>query len=446
MGKIPQVAVIGRPNVGKSTLFNRLIGQKKSIVADMPGVTRDRVFGDVEYDGVCYRLIDTGGIVLENETEIEIGIRRQIEIATIEADCVILLCDRKVGVTEDDVRIAREFQKKGIEIVLTVNKVDSSEWIAQSAEFYSLGFKRTVFISGMSGFNIDTLLDAVNEVIRPLYNQIEQNIDAVSVAILGRPNVGKSSLINRLTGNEISIVSNVPGTTRDAVDTFVKYHGKQIRLIDTAGLRRKTKVKDQIEYYSSLRSIRHLEQCDLALMMIDAKEGLTAKDLEIISTIEHQRKGMILLINKWDILPEKNEKSFDHFKKRLIEKHSLLQYFPILSISAIQNQRLNKIYDLIIKVYNQYQKRYQTSFLNSVVKKMTTHYPAPAYRGKEIKFYYTTQVNSSPPHIVLFSNYPEHLRENYTKYMLSQFYQQLNIQGVFLKVSYKKRQSIEMDS
>ncbi len=442
MKKLPVVAIIGRPNVGKSTLFNKLIRQKKAIVADKPGVTRDKILGIVEWDGKYFHLIDTGGITFDQNDSITEQVKKQIEIASNEADLILFLTDYKNGITGDDLNIAKWAKKLNKNIILVVNKIDSKELLPYASEFYALGFKDTFFISAINSLNISELLDAILSKIKNVSTAHIPYGNTIPISILGKPNVGKSTLINKIAGKEISIVSEIPGTTRDSVDLFFKYKNNIFQFIDTAGLRKKTKIKDNIEFYSLVRTIRYLEQSQIALFLLDSNQGLTSLDIEILEQIHENNKGLIVLLNKWDILEDKDDKSFIRYKEYLSSRLSYLKFVPIISISALTGLRVAKIFDTILYVYENYNKKIPTSFLNNTLEKIIKNNPPPVYRGKEIKFYYITQIGTAPPHFIIFSNYPEQLSDTYKRYLTNQLYEALSLEGIFFKISFKKRERI----
>jgi len=442
MKKLPVVAIIGRPNVGKSTLFNKLIRQKKAIVADKPGVTRDKILGTVEWDGKYFHLIDTGGITFDQNDSITEQVKKQIEIASNEADLILFLTDYKNGITGDDLNIAKWAKKLNKNIILVVNKIDSKELLPYASEFYALGFKDTFFISAINSLNISELLDAILSKIKNVSTAHIPYGNTIPISILGKPNVGKSTLINKIAGKEISIVSEIPGTTRDSVDLFFKYKNNIFQFIDTAGLRKKTKIKDNIEFYSLVRTIRYLEQSQIALFLLDSNQGLTSLDIEILEQIHENNKGLIVLLNKWDILEDKDDKSFIRYKEYLSSRLSYLKFVPIISISALTGLRVAKIFDTILYVYENYNKKIPTSFLNNTLEKIIKNNPPPVYRGKEIKFYYITQIGTAPPHFIIFSNYPEQLSDTYKRYLTNQLYEALSLEGIFFKISFKKRERI----
>ncbi|MBP7462636.1 MAG: ribosome biogenesis GTPase Der [Candidatus Delongbacteria bacterium] len=443
MKKLARVAIIGRPNVGKSSLFNRLIGRKKSIVDDQPGVTRDRVTGVVNWDGWIFQLIDTGGLMRQPESDLELAVRAQIEVASMEADLILFLADFKVGVTTEDMEISRWLKQTQKPVIPVVNKVDALDHAALTGEFYKLGLGDPIHVSAVRGLFINELLDHIVDHIKPLQEDQYTEEDAIPVAILGKPNVGKSSLINRLIGKEISVVSNIPGTTRDAIDSILHYKNQSIRLIDTAGLRKKSRIKDSIEFYATLRSQRHIDLCEVAILMIDANQGITAQDIDILTMIREAKKGMILVINKWDVLSEKDHKSFDQMVKNLKERYTVLKYFPIISISALVGLRVFKILDHILDVHTNYHRTIATSFLNRMLEEITKKYPPPAFRGKEIRFFYITQIESAPPHFIIFSNHPDHLRDNYLRYLETELYQRLKLDGIHFKYSIRRKDKEE---
>ncbi len=441
MKKIPQIAILGRPNVGKSSLFNRLIGKRLSIVDDQPGVTRDRVFGMVEWEGFYFSLIDTGGLIPDPKNEIEVGVIEQIEIARNESDLIMFIVDAQVGITEEDLRIARELLRLEKPILLVVNKLDNPKNTLFLGEYYKLGLGEPLAVSAANGLFVNDLLDTIIEHLPREITDWEENNNAIPVAIVGRPNIGKSTLINRLIGKNISVVSSIPGTTRDAVHSFIQYKNQIIKLIDTAGLRRKSRIQNNIEYYSTVRSIRHVGLSEISLLLIDPEEGLTKQDLEIMDIIRKERKGMILVINKWDKLTNKTEKSFADFCKELYSNYSWLKYFPITTISALTGLRVFPLLETILTVHQRYNQQISTSYLNRIVEKISLQYPPPANKGKHIKFYFASQIAQSPPKIVITTNFPDLLKDNYTRYFETSLYENLDLNGVFFKYSFIKKES-----
>lgn len=434
----PIVAVVGRPNVGKSTLFNKLIGKRLSIVDDTPGVTRDRIYGDCEWTGRTAMLVDTGGIEPKTDDIILEKMRLQALLAIETAEVIIFVVDMKTGMTAADSEIASMLQRSGKPIVLCVNKCDSlGENPPEFYEFYNLGLGDPIAVSAAHGHGTGDLLDAVFAYL-PQQEESDEEDDTIKVALIGKPNVGKSSLINRITGSERSIVSNIAGTTRDAIDTPVENaHGKYV-FIDTAGLRRKSKVEDAIEKYSVLRAKMAVERADVCVIMIDAVEGFTEQDSKVAGIALDQGKACIIVINKWDAV-EKDGKTMDSYRKDLMRDFSFMPYAPMLFLSAKTGQRVEKLYELINYVNAQNSMRISTGMLNDLLADATARVQPPSDKGKRLKIYYMTQASTRPPTFVCFCNRAELFHFSYQRYLENQIRSTFGLEGTPVRFYIRER-------
>ena len=416
MGK-PIIAIVGRPNVGKSTLFNKLIGERRSIVEDTPGVTRDRIYGETEWRGKKLTVIDTGGIEPKSDDVILSQMKTQAEIAIQNADVIIFMCDVRSGLLADDRDIAVMLKKSGKPIVLCVNKCDRiGREPFEFYEFYELGFDRDpIAVSSLHGTGSGDLLDAVLESL-PEREEIEEDDDCIKVAVIGKPNAGKSSIINRMVGENRVIVSNIPGTTRDAVDTFVENQHGRFNFIDTAGIRRQSKIDDKIEKYSVLRAHMAVERADVCLIMVDANEGVTEQDEKIAGIAHEAGCASIIVINKWDTI-EKDNSTVKKFTDDTYDALSYMTYAPIVFVSAKTGQRVDNIYEMIKYVHNQHLMRVTTGMLNDVLGEATMRVQPPTDKGKRLKIYYMTQVETAPPTFVIFCNDAELFHFSYQRYI-----------------------------
>lgn len=436
MGK-PIVAIVGRPNVGKSTLFNKIAGKRISIVEDSPGVTRDRIYADGDWLDKEFKIIDTGGIEPFSEDEILAQMRRQAEIAVETSDVILFMVDGKTGLTDSDNEVASMLRKSGKPIVLAVNKVDDMKNAMDSYEFYNLGIGEPIPISAGQGLNLGDLLD---EVVKhfPKNSSGDKEDEAISVAFVGKPNVGKSSLVNRLLGEERSIVTNIPGTTRDAIDSYIKSEEGNFVLIDTAGLRRKSKVKEEVEKYSGIRTMTAIERADVIVLMIDAKEGASEQDEKIIGYASEMKKALVIIVNKWDLI-EKDDKTLDKFKKDLQVNFHFLNYVPYLFISALTGQRSNKVLEVIKKVYDNYNKRISTGILNDVISKAVLMKEPPVVANKRLKIFYVTQTGVKPPTFVFFVNDSSLIHFSYMRYLENQLRASFDFEGTGIKMEFRER-------
>ena len=424
----PIVAVVGRPNVGKSTLFNKLIGQRLSIVEDTPGVTRDRIMADCEWRGRSFLLVDTGGIEPKSDDVILSQMRRQAQLAVDQADVIVLVTDLRSGVTANDQDVAAMLQRSGKPVVLCVNKCDSpGDPPPEFYEFYNLGLGDPVAVSSVHGMGTGDLLDAVYPYFPPEETADEES-DVIKVAVIGRPNAGKSSLVNCIAGEERSIVSNVAGTTRDAIDTRVHNLYGDFIFIDTAGLRRKSRVDDAIEKYSILRARMAVERADVCVIMIDGVEGFTEQDSKVAGLAHEQGKACIIAVNKWDAV-EKTDKTMDAMRKKLMDDFSFMPYAPFIFLSAKTGQRVERLFELIHFVSQQNSMRISTGMLNDVLAQATARVQPPTDKGKRLKIYYMTQASTNPPTFVFFVNRAELFHFSYQRYLENQLRETFGLEG-----------------
>jgi len=424
----PVVAVVGRPNVGKSTLFNKLIGQRLSIVEDTPGVTRDRIFAECEWRGRKFMLADTGGIEPKTDDVILAQMRDQAQLAIEQADVIVLVTDLRSGVTANDQSVATMLQKSGKPVVLCVNKCDTpGAPPAEFYEFYNLGLGDPVAVSSVHGMGTGDLLDAVFEFL-PSAEEEEEETDVIKVAVIGKPNAGKSSLVNCVAGEERSIVSSIAGTTRDAIDTHIHNKHGDFVFIDTAGLRRKSKVDDAIEKYSVLRAQMAVERADVCVIMIDATEGFTEQDSMVASIALEKGKACIIAVNKWDAV-EKDDKTMDQMRKKLAVDFSFMSYAPFIFISAKTGQRVDRLFELIKYVSEQNSIRIKTGMLNDVLAQATARVQPPTDKGKRLRIYYVTQPSTNPPTFVFFVNRAELFHFSYQRYLENQFRDTFGLEG-----------------
>ncbi|MBF0997398.1 MAG: ribosome biogenesis GTPase Der [Lachnospiraceae bacterium] len=437
------VAVIGRPNVGKSTLFNALAGKDISIVKDTPGITRDRIYQDVEWLNQSFTLIDTGGIEPDSKDIILSQMREQAEIAIETADVILFLCDVKQGPTDADHRVADLLRKSGKPVVLAVNKVDNfQKEMLDTYEFYQLGIGDPHPISAAGRLGIGDLLEEITTLF-PKETREEEEENAVSVAIIGKPNVGKSSIINKLIGTNRLIVSDIAGTTRDAVDTPVQYHGRNYIFIDTAGLRRKNKIKEELERFMIIRSVSAVERADVCILVIDAEEGVTEQDAKIAGIAHERGKAMIIAVNKWDLV-EKDNHTVKEFSDQIRQTLAFAPYAEILFVSAKSGQRLTKLYDLIDAVSENHARRVPTGLLNEVLTQAMVMQQPPSDKGKLLRIYYMTQVAVKPPTFVLFVNDKELMHFSYTRYIENQIRKTFGFQGTPLRFLVREKSRKEI--
>ena len=434
----PVVAVVGRPNVGKSTLFNKLIGKRLSIVDDTPGVTRDRIYGDAEWNNRKIMLVDTGGIEPKTDDVILSGMRSQAQLAIETAQVIIFVTDVKSGVTAADSEIASMLQKSGKPIVLCVNKCDGiGDTPLEFYEFYNLGIGDPIAVSSVHGHGTGDLLDAVFDHL-DFEDDMSEDDDVIQVAVIGKPNAGKSSLVNCISGEERSIVSQIAGTTRDAIDTFVENEKGKFNFIDTAGLRRKSRVDDKIEKYSVIRAQMAIERSDVCVIMIDGVEGFTEQDSKVAGLAMEQGKACIIAVNKWDAV-EKDGTTMDSYRKKLMKDFSFMPYAPIIFISAKTGQRIDRLYELITYVHSQNTMRISTGMLNDILADATARVQPPTDKGKRLKIYYMTQAATKPPTFVCFCNRAELFHFSYQRYLENQIRSTFGLEGTPVRFVIRER-------
>ncbi len=434
----PIVAIVGRPNVGKSTFFNRLIGMQTAIVHDEPGVTRDRHYAEAEWTGKPFTIIDTGGFVPDSEEIFEKAIREQTHIAIEESDKIIFLVDGKEGLTHIDKELANILRRENKKVLLVVNKIDSAREEANAAQFHNLGLGEPYSLGSLGGRKIGDFLDVLtNEFV---INTDDGKEDSqLRIAIIGKPNVGKSSMVNALIGQERSIVTPIPGTTRDPIDSIYKYHGEEILLVDTAGLMRKSKIRHNIDFYSTLRTLKAIERCNLAIILFDASEPLEKQDLRIVQTVVEKNIGVVIGFNKWDAVEEKDTNSTIRYEESLREKLRQYSYIPVMFVSAKTKQRLFKLLDLAKQVHTNRAMRIPTSSLNDQLLADIQRYPPSTKTGKDIKLNYVTQVRSAPPVFAFFANEPEMVSESYKGFLRNRIRHHYGFEGVPLTLVFKKK-------
>ncbi len=433
------VAIVGRPNVGKSTLFNRLVEERKAIVDNTSGVTRDRHYGITEWNGKVFNVIDTGGFVPDTSDIFETEIRKQVKIAIDEADAVIFMTDAAVGITDLDESMVSLLRTSSKPVFLVVNKVDNNERMFLASEFYSLGFDNIFFVSSMTGSGTGELLDALTALIT--FKQSEdskQENELPKFAIMGQPNVGKSSLLNSLIGKERTIVSEIAGTTRDTIHTHYNLFNKEFILIDTAGLRKKTKEKDDLEFYSVIRAIKAMDEADVCLLVLDATKGITAQDVNIFSLAARKGKGILVLVNKWD-LAEKFTNTARDYERQLKEKLAPFTDVPVLFISATEKTRIFKVIEKALEVYENRDRKISTSQLNDIMLKAVEAYHAPVVRGHSIKVKYITQLPTAVPSFAFFTNYPDDIKTPYKNYLENQLRSNFKLSGVPIRIYFRKK-------
>ncbi len=436
------VAIVGRPNVGKSTLFNRLLEQRKAIVDDQSGVTRDRQYGIADWNGKVFNVIDTGGFVSRSEDVFEREIRKQVHIAVDEADLILFVCDTTTGITAQDQDMADVLRKSAKPVLLVVNKVDNSERALYGTEFYGLGFDKTFMISSISGSGSGELLDeVVTHIVEEANTELrdKEGNPIPKFAIIGQPNAGKSTLLNALINQERTIVSDVAGTTRDTIHTHYKLFGKEFVLIDTAGIRKKKNVHEDLEFYSVIRAIKAMDESDVCMLLVDAQNGLTAQDVSIFSLATRKGKGVVILVNKWDLIPEKNTNSARDYEKDVKEKLEPFTDVPIVFISASEKTRIFQGMEKALEVYENRSKRITTSVLNEVMLKEIEHYPPPMARGYAVKIKFVQQVPTVVPSFAFFSNHPESIKEAYKNFLENKIRSHFNFSGVPVRIFMRKK-------
>ncbi|NLR79992.1 ribosome biogenesis GTPase Der [Chitinophaga eiseniae] len=432
------VAIVGRPNVGKSTLFNRLLEQRKAIVDDQSGVTRDRQYGIADWNGKTFNVIDTGGFVSNSDDVFEREIRKQAKVAIEEANLIIFMCDVTTGITDLDSDVADILRRASKPVLLVVNKVDNSQRQLEATEFYSLGFEHIFFLSSMSGSGTGELLDEVVNYITPEMGEATVNSDLPKIAIIGQPNVGKSSLLNALIGVERNIVSDIAGTTRDTIHTHYNMFQKDFMLIDTAGIRRKAKVQEDLEFYSVIRAIKAVDESDVVMLLLDAEKGITAQDLSIFSLAARKGKGVVILVNKWDLM-EKGTNTARDYEKELKQRLAPFSDVPIIFTSVTEKQRIFKAIETALEVYDNRLRRIQTSVLNEIMLKAIESYHPPVVRGVPIRIKYVTQIPTHTPAFAFFCNLPDDVKTPYRNYLENQIRSNFNFKGVPVKIFFRKK-------
>jgi GTP-binding protein len=433
------VAIVGRPNVGKSTLFNRLLEQRKAIVDDVSGVTRDRQYGVADWNGKTFNVIDTGGFVAGGEGAFEKEIAKQVLIAVEEANAIIFMVDAATGITDLDDSMAAVLRKSTKPVLLTVNKVDNNDRMLEASEFYSLGFENIFFIAAASGSGTGELLDEVASLITDDASEETKEMDALpKFAIIGQPNVGKSSLLNALVGKERTIVSDIAGTTRDTIHTHYKLFQKEFILIDTAGIRRKTKVHEDLEFYSVIRAIKAMDEADVCLLLLDAEKGITAQDLNIFSLAVKKGKGVVVLVNKWD-LHEKETNTAKDYEKDLKQRLAPFTDVPVLFISAKEKTRIFKAMEVAIEVYENRANKIPTSKLNDTILKAIESYHPPVVRGHPIKIKFVTQLPTVVPSFAFFCNFPDDIKQPYKNYLENKLRENFPLTGIPVRLFFRKK-------
>ncbi len=429
------VAIVGRPNVGKSTLFNRIIGQRQAIVDDVSGVTRDRIYGMGDWNGKTFNVVDTGGFVKNSDDVFEAEIRKQVLIALNEASIIVFVTDVTTGITDLDFEVAEMLRRSGKKALLAVNKVDNGTRLLEAQEFWSLGFENTFFISSINGGGTGELLDAITEQIKDETTTLPADIP--KFAIIGRPNVGKSSMLNVLVGEERNIVTDVAGTTRDSIHTYYNLYNKEFYLIDTAGIRKRAKVDEDIEFYSVIRAIKTIEEADVCILMFDVVHGLESQDLKIFSIAASRKKGIVLVANKWDLVTKETntlKKLEEEYKKKLAPFSDV----PIIFTSVIEKQRIHKVIEMALEVYERRKQQLNQQELNEFIIELTETNPPPTHRGQFIKFYKAEQVKAQVPTIIIYCNYPLEVADSYKRFLENKLRLKYTLTGSPLIILFRK--------
>ena len=434
---LPTVSIVGRPNVGKSTIFNRLVGERKAIVHDDYGVTRDRHYGDSYWNGVDFNIIDTGGYLPDELDTITVGIREQVLIAIDESDVILFVVDAKTGINMLDESVAQILRRQKKPVLLVANKADNEGRRLEASEFYSLGFDDLFSISAISGTGTGELMDRIIELLPEHEPEPQENIP--KLAFIGRPNVGKSSLVNALVDDERCIVTDIAGTTRDTINTYLSFKDNEYTLMDTAGLRKRVKVKENIEFYSTVRTEKAIRECDVAVLILDAERGFDAQDKRVLRQAEEYNKGLIIVWNKWDLIDDKDTHTVREFEKVVYEAVPQMDYIPILTISATNKKRIHKVLELCDEVIEERKKQISTSELNDFIEKTLHKRPLPMKRGRELKIQYGSQVKANPPVFKFFMNSPQDLPANYRRYLENQLRETYKFTGVPITMVFKQK-------
>jgi GTP-binding protein len=436
----PVVAIVGRPNVGKSTLFNRIIGRNFAIVENTPGVTRDRNYAEAEWDGKRFLLVDTGGFEPETDDPMYSKMREQTTLAVEEADFIIFLMDGKQGLLPADIEVSQRLRASGKPVICAVNKVDGEKHEGFIPDFYRLGIDTLFPVSAQHGQGFSELMDELGRMLPETSREAEEKelADVPRIAIIGRPNVGKSSFVNALIGADRMIVSPVAGTTRDAVDSMYQYYGRKYVLVDTAGIRSRGRISQGIEKYSVMRAMKSLSRADVALVLIDASEGITEQDERIVGLAHEEGKGIILVLNKWDLVPDK-EQAYKRFMADIQQRLKFVDYASVITLSAHTRQRITKVFEEVDKVIEEREKRVPTAELNRVFEKLAAHHEPPLYRARRVKYYYVTQVAVKPPTFVVFVNYPEGVHFSYLRYIENNLREAFGFRGTPVRIFAKRR-------
>ena len=432
------VAIVGRPNVGKSTLFNRLVGERQAIVDDFSGVTRDRHYGVSDWGGRNFNVIDTGGFVAHSDDVFEKAIRSQVDIAIEEASLILMMVDVTTGITDLDDDIVRKLRKVSKRVFIVVNKVDNAKRQLMAAEFYGLGFEHTYFVSSITGSGTGELLDALVEEIPMAEDLPIEEEEVPHFAIVGQPNVGKSTLLNALVGEDRNIVTNVAGTTRDAIHTSYKMYGKDFVLVDTAGIRKKSAVKEDLEFYTVIRAIKAIDEADVCLLLIDANTGIESQDLSILSTIQRKKKGLVILVNKWDMV-EKDTNTLKYYEESVRHRIAPFRDVPIIFVSAKDKIRIFKAMEAALQVYENKKIKVPTSKLNDIMLPIIEAFPPPMVRGNFIKVKYITQLPSRTPSFAFFTNYPKDIKDSYRNFLENKLREHFQLSGVPINIFFRSK-------
>lgn len=434
---LPVVSIVGRPNVGKSTIFNRLIGSRKAIVDDQYGVTRDRHYGESHWNGREFTVIDTGGYQPDATDVMIEGIREQVHIALEESDVILFVVDTEAGITSLDTSVANLLRQQEKPVLLVANKADNEERAMNATEFYTLGFEELYPVSGLNGIGTGDLLDRLVELL-PEEGEEEQS-EFPKLAVVGRPNVGKSSFVNAMLNDERCIVTDIPGTTRDSINSKLVYNDKSYILVDTAGLRKRRKVEENVEFYSAVRTDRALRDCDVAIIMLDAMRGFEAQDKHILSEAERFNKGIVIVLNKWDLVPEKDTNLLKEFEQYIYDEVPNMQWVPIVSISATNKQRIGRVIEVADEVIKEREKLISTPDFNDFLQRVTKERPLPIKRGHALKIKYATQVKSAPPVFKFFMNTPSELPANYRRFIEKRIREEFGFKGVPITMTFKQK-------